>query len=402
MENIHRNHPIQTTFGIGVAALVGACCSRLVAPLSKTQGALIPLVGIIAKEVLGLKNDFTIPQQALIIFSTNSLAILSYRFSKRANLKITPVFVFSVAVTAANTAVNFFFTHFYKNLGNNVPLEKTANTNLKPQEKLPISAAQTFRATLGEERYNETRKEILDCPEVDFEREYGGGENEWCNAIFPRIFLGSALAYGCLVRKERLKQVGFNPTSVKFVISLCSFNDTIEQCCTQESAMLTTEEKYHVSAEVAMKLPTKEVNHMDNARADAYATQFGQISREFTWWRVGEGLDDKPELWKLLVARNSEGDQYPEHPENRFSTTFSLLDGVFLSDKEGSVLIHCKAGQSRSSTPLIAWLISRFEVSAEEAQKFLRSKRACVNSKFIEQLKTYEQDLKNARCPATQ
>ncbi len=398
MEKIQLNHLIQTTVGIGFTALTGACCSRLVAPLPKTQGALIPLVGIIALEALDLKKVFTVPKQALITFSATSLAILSYRFSKGANLNIRPVFVFSVAITAANTAVNFFFTHFNKNSGSTVAAEKTTtNTPLKPQERLPLSVAQAFRAQLGDDRFNKTRKEILDCPKVEFDRDYGADKNQWCNAIFPRIFLGSAMAYGCLVKKEAFQQTDFNPACVKFVISLCPMDETIAECCANESATLTTEQKYNMSAEDTLALPVDVYNRMENARIDAYSTQFGQIPKEFTWSSAGEDLPDKPESWNLLVALNSESGQYPADPENHFSTTFSLLDRVFLSDEEGSVLIHCKQGQSRSAAPLIAWLISRFDVSAEQAENFLRSKRPCVKSKFIDKLKEYETNLKTER-----
>lgn len=58
----------------------------------------------------------------------------------------------------------------------------------------------------------------------------------------------------------------------------------------------------------------------------------------------------------------------------------------------GKVLVHCMCGVSRSATIVAAWIMSRRCNTAEEAIKFIREKRDCVNpnSAFFSQLVSLE------------
>lgn len=63
----------------------------------------------------------------------------------------------------------------------------------------------------------------------------------------------------------------------------------------------------------------------------------------------------------------------------------------FISNEQG-VLVHCNAGVSRSASFCIAYLISKREMSYEEALAQVRLNRACArpNDGFVDQLKSFE------------
>jgi len=67
--------------------------------------------------------------------------------------------------------------------------------------------------------------------------------------------------------------------------------------------------------------------------------------------------------------------------------------------QSGSVLVHCKHGRSRSASAVIAYLISHQRLSCRQAVCYCVQQRSVVrpNSGFLEQLKTYEADLKCIR-----
>ncbi len=78
-----------------------------------------------------------------------------------------------------------------------------------------------------------------------------------------------------------------------------------------------------------------------------------------------------------------------------FEPAFQELDlAVFQGQK---TLVHCSAGVSRSPTLVAAYLIKRFEATSEQAINFLRSRRACVNSRFIDDLERYAAGLQKSK-----
>jgi len=106
---------------------------------------------------------------------------------------------------------------------------------------------------------------------------------------------------------------------------------------------------------------------------------------------IGLNVDDIPKNKFLLLDRASDFEQSYKNlrVEQWFEKTFSLIDKGLI---EGSnVLVHCVLGRSRSSTIIIAYLISRFDVSYEIAYEYVKACRPCIepNSGFMELLRTY-------------
>jgi hypothetical protein len=63
--------------------------------------------------------------------------------------------------------------------------------------------------------------------------------------------------------------------------------------------------------------------------------------------------------------------------------------------KAGGVLVHCYAGQSRSASFVIAYLLAKGNMSLSEAWATVRKARPCVhpNQGFLHQLAEYEQSI---------
>ncbi len=78
-----------------------------------------------------------------------------------------------------------------------------------------------------------------------------------------------------------------------------------------------------------------------------------------------------------------------------FEPAFQILDEAVFGNSR--VFVHCQAGRSRSPAFLAAYLINRFDVTADEALNFLAHKRPQVNSRFLYELRDYAAKLKTAR-----
>ena len=79
-----------------------------------------------------------------------------------------------------------------------------------------------------------------------------------------------------------------------------------------------------------------------------------------------------------------------------YSRLHEAADFIHESVKVGSVLVHCAAGISRSTTCLIAYYIKYRSMTFEEALAFIRKNRpiACPNTGFQKQLKRFENELR--------
>ena len=73
-----------------------------------------------------------------------------------------------------------------------------------------------------------------------------------------------------------------------------------------------------------------------------------------------------------------------------FSFSFSFPDQVRESD--GKVLVHCRAGMSRSATMCIAYLIKHNHWSMDKAYEFVKSRRPQIapNFSFMVQMIEFE------------
>lgn len=60
-----------------------------------------------------------------------------------------------------------------------------------------------------------------------------------------------------------------------------------------------------------------------------------------------------------------------------------------------NVLVHCHAGVSRSATIVIAYLMAKYNMFANEATDFLKSKRECIqpNDRFLQNLKDFQKEV---------
>jgi Dual specificity phosphatase, catalytic domain len=78
----------------------------------------------------------------------------------------------------------------------------------------------------------------------------------------------------------------------------------------------------------------------------------------------------------------------------------AAVEFIATGRKSGGVLVHCYAGQSRSASFVIAYLMAKEHMSLPEAWAAVRKARPCVqpNQGFLRQLAEYEQSvlLRNA------
>ncbi|XP_028119853.1 dual specificity protein phosphatase 12-like isoform X2 [Camellia sinensis] len=79
--------------------------------------------------------------------------------------------------------------------------------------------------------------------------------------------------------------------------------------------------------------------------------------------------------------------------ENLLDYLDVCLDFIDKSRKEGSVLVHCFAGVSRSAAIITAYLMRTKQLSQEDALEFLQKscEFVCANDGFLEQLKMFEE-----------
>lgn len=95
----------------------------------------------------------------------------------------------------------------------------------------------------------------------------------------------------------------------------------------------------------------------------------------------------KLKQWKILPLDDS------PHPETVKNFTALLPDALEMIDKcqtnNERLLIHCAAGNSRSAAVVIAWIITRHNISYDDAIKLVLAKRATVkpNTGFVQALR---------------
>lgn len=142
-------------------------------------------------------------------------------------------------------------------------------------------------------------------------------------------------------------------------------------------------------------------------------------THHISWHYLGKNLHDHEEEWSTLTHDST----FPDSPlanaeplseddllqiqnakraaiENMaidvlFEPTFKKFDMAVFSGRK--FLVHCQGGRSRSPALVAAYLINRFQVTAEQALAFLSEKRPCIRSEFEQKLNEYENDLQFER-----
>lgn len=105
---------------------------------------------------------------------------------------------------------------------------------------------------------------------------------------------------------------------------------------------------------------------------------------------VGIGLQQRfPENIKYLQYYVE--DEVEEDLSTHFQSAFDFIE----SATDGNVLVHCHAGVSRSATIVLSYLMRKKGLRLEDALKFVKSKRPCVNPNtgFLQQLNRFDQHL---------
>lgn len=82
------------------------------------------------------------------------------------------------------------------------------------------------------------------------------------------------------------------------------------------------------------------------------------------------------QLRDLPNGESEEKDQIQQWNEIKFEGIFQVIDSA-INEKE-PILINCIAGRHRSAAILIAYLIKRIGLNAQESFAYIRTKRACA------------------------
>jgi hypothetical protein len=78
----------------------------------------------------------------------------------------------------------------------------------------------------------------------------------------------------------------------------------------------------------------------------------------------------------------------------RFEETIAFIESA-RKHPNAKVMVHCRMGQSRSTTLLVAWMMSHYRCSLKDALLWVKERRKiiCPNTGFFVQLQKYEKQL---------
>ena len=220
----------------------------------------------------------------------------------------------------------------------------------------------------------------------------------YANQVINGLYLGNdekfaeTLNFPCRnYKKEKIDTS--NPNQFEVIISLCTYARMVEE------------------------MP--DLKKMDPKNVDKKFKERG-----ITWIQLGNSLPDDKDAWSDIVFNATFPDsdltkkdlgiprksKKPEHVKFRknkrlkvekvsvdkwFEPTFKILDEAVDNGKK--TLVHCHAGASRSPALVAAYLIKRYDVTAEQAIAFLRTKRNSSNPKCVKGLKAYAKKLQKLR-----
>lgn len=321
-------------YGVVSSVLVGAFFMRKV---NWKIGAILFTTSLAIQQTVNTRwPTFASSEQKIglvTLLSGISTAIYAYTYPDKKSLRMM-------------TDLVLFF------LSNSFFLGLACSTNsrisIKPTIKNPITK-------LDQKFIKEAKKIIKECPKS----KYDTRNREPHNKIFSNIELGDYHYITYICNQD---------TKIKTIISLVDW----KQIAIANDCVLN------------WKVGTTDAQILKNQIQD----------KGVGIYQYGEGVEDR-HYWNHLITKTSGTSYENNNPETWFKEAFTLLDDAVILDKP--LFIHCAGGDSRSPVLLIAWLISRIDVTVEEAKNFLRSKRPCVEAIFMGSLKEYESRLREAR-----
>merc|ERR1711865_358354 len=104
-------------------------------------------------------------------------------------------------------------------------------------------------------------------------------------------------------------------------------------------------------------------------------------------------------------ARNYHVINLPDDPDTdlraRFEDSNAWIDEAY-KNTNTKLLIHCRMGQSRSTTMVVAWLMHHFRCTLKEALLWTKARRdiICPNTGFFVQMQAYEKELLGLERPS--
>jgi len=105
---------------------------------------------------------------------------------------------------------------------------------------------------------------------------------------------------------------------------------------------------------------------------------------------------DKMNKYKgINYLQISKEDNQNENLKEEFDKCFKFINNAI--DNEENILIHCRAGKSRSPTIIAAYLIKKYGLSRDDALNYMKKNRKIIspNPGFMKQLKEFEAEVKN-------
>jgi hypothetical protein len=215
-----------------------------------------------------------------------------------------------------------------------------------------------------------------------------------CHEIFRGCFLGNAEAFvestGLgLSDVGRGKATLINPHELNHVITMCPranlYGDYLDIPSTPN--LLKTFQEHSVNW---LHCGRTTRDHSDGWLALVHDCTFLDSELTTKYEFSGENSMTEDEFMSIDAQKRSGMDGVAV--ERWFEPIFQVLDKAF-SEYGENVLCHCQRGASRSAAIIIAYLVNRLQVPATKAMYYVRSKRFCVDTKFMEPLQQYYHDL---------
>ncbi|CAN1170611.1 Dual specificity protein phosphatase 12 [Linum perenne] len=135
-----------------------------------------------------------------------------------------------------------------------------------------------------------------------------------------------------------------------------------------------------------LSIPTKEIKKVYfNPQRDAPSPDHDDDSGTKLMYSLEYAGNDLKLVRMAVPIRDTESEDLLDYLE-------VCLDFIDRSRKEGSVLVHCFAGVSRSAAIITAYLMRSEQLSLEDALKSIREscEFVCPNDGFLDQLKMFE------------